>query len=344
LIKGGRCLEQLAEVDALVFDKTGTLTMGALRVTDILPQVGGVCDNDILALAAAAEQRLTHPVADAVLRTAQMRGLDIPERSDSVYSIGLGVEATVDGLPVLVGSPRFMASKKVSFAPGARRDVERIASCGASPLCLAVDGNLSGIISLADSPRGEAAQVLHALRHDGIRKVVLLTGDQEAAAADMARTLGITDYVSEVFPEEKVEAVRRLKRQGYRVGVVGDGINDSPALVEGHVGIAVGWGTEVARETAQVVLVRGDLWQLPMAIRIAREAMGLVQGGWRIIWTLNSLALSLTFMGAIGPLLAATISNGSSVLAAMNGLRPLLNGHDAGGYSGNGARSVRQGP
>jgi Cu2+-exporting ATPase len=326
LIKGGRHLEKLAAVDTIVFDKTGTLTLGTPEVIETIP-FQGTSTAWILSLAAAAEQRLTHPMAEAIVRAARSRGLPVPERDSSEYTIGLGVEAVVEGHTVLVGCQRLMTSRSVNLR-AARRDLARIDDAAASPVFVAVDGELVGVLVCTDPLRPEAAAVVRSLRQRGVREIVMLTGDHPAVARRVADTLGITRYVADAFPEQKSEYVLALQRDGRTVAVVGDGINDSPALARADVGIAVHGGTDVARETAHVAILEGNLWKIPQAIDIAREATDLIQQNWNVIFYPNSAAIALSLVGLIGPVGATLLSNGAGVVAAVNALRPLLGGRE----------------
>jgi Cu2+-exporting ATPase len=323
LIKGGRHLENLAEVDAVVFDKTGTLTTGHPDVLDVVP-VNSFSPDEVLVLAAAAEIRLSHPVATAIVRAAQTRELSIPERTASDYSLGLGVEAIVNDSVVLVGSPRFMTLRGVDLTAEVQGYIARMQQQSISPLCVAKDGSVVGVLSISDPLRPEAREVIQALRDRGIKRVVMLTGDHQDVATRIAAELGITEFVAEVFPGDKSAAVQRLQREGYKVAVVGDGINDSPMLAYADVGIAVEGGTEAARETAPVVLLHGGLWKVPLAIDIGRETVALIQQNWQIISIPNTIALALACVGLLGPIGATLLSNGSAIVATMNGLRPIM--------------------
>ncbi len=325
LIKGGRHLENLAEVDAIVFDKTGTLTSGHPDVLDV-HAYGAWIREEVLALAAAAEQRLTHPVADAIVRAAAAWGLRIPERASSEYTLGLGVASVVNGATVLVGSRRFMTKHGIALSRKIQRDLREIERQAVSPLCVAADGEIIGVLSYADPLRPEAPQVIQALRARGIQEIVLLTGDHQAVAKRVADQLGVTDFIAEAFPGEKAQVVQRLQRRGRKVAVVGDGINDSPALAHADVGIAVQGGTDVAKETAPVVLLHGGLWKIPLAIDISREAVGLIRQNWKIISIPNTIALGFACIGLLGPIGSTLLSNGSAIIATLNGLRPLLDG------------------
>lgn len=323
LIKGGRYLEQLAAVDAVVFDKTGTLTAGQPQVREVLPH-NGYRAADVLTMAAAAEQRLEHPMAKCIVRAAEQRNLIIPSRGSFDYAVGRGVEASVDDRTVLVGSARFMRERGVRLPKGVQRDMDDIEQHAVSPLCVAADGLVMGVLACADAIRTEAREVVTALRARGVREIVMLTGDREGVAKRVADELGVTRYVAELFPTDKVDAVKRLQQDGYTVAVVGDGINDSPALAYADVGIAVEGGTDVARETANVVLLHGGLWKIPLAIDIGREAMELIQQNWKVIAIPNTVALGLAFLGLMGPGATTVLSNGSAVVATANALRPLF--------------------
>ncbi len=324
LIRGGRHVEQLAEIDALVFDKTGTLTIGSPDVVDAVALNPDYNLDEIVALAAAAESFLTHPVAEAVVKAAESRGLAIPPRADFEYQIGHGVLATVGQRQVLVGSRRFLEAQGVPFDAAAEEHLRLIEAGAASPLCIGVDGRLAGLLGLADPIRPEAAWVVQTLRQQGIKEIVMLTGDRAPVAAAVAARVGIERTVAEVFPGDKLAAVRELQAQGYKVAVVGDGINDSPALKQADVGIAVNGGTALAQETADVVILQGDLHKLLDALAIAREGTGIIRQNWNIIRTPNTIGLGLAFMGLLNPVGASLISDGAALAAGANSLRPAL--------------------
>jgi Cu2+-exporting ATPase len=322
LVKSGRALETLTEVDAVVFDKTGTLTTGDQHVEHVYGY--GTSETEVLRLAAGAEQRLSHPIAKAVVEEATTRGLDVPDRPASSYEVGKGVEATVEGQTMHVGNRSLLDSVGVEVPEAVERDVRSIETAAASPLYVAADGHVIGLLSLTDPIREEAPGVLQALRERDIDTMVMLTGDREPVAQRVADQLGIDTVVAEVFPDQKVEAVERLQGEGHTVAVVGDGVNDSPALARADVGVAVNGGTDVAQEAADVVLLRGNLELIPEAIDGAREAVDLIDQNWRLIAAPNTAALGLTALGLIGPVTATVISNGAAVAAGGNALRPLF--------------------
>lgn len=328
LIKGGRALEQLARVDTLVFDKTGTLTAGTPHVTDVQALADGISPAEVLALAAAAEQPLSHPAATAIVQAAEQRGIAIPDHGESHYTVGQGIDAEVRGHTILVGGQRFLAGKGVAIPTAAEGAARTAAEGGASSVYVARDGELIGSIAYADLPRSETVAVLERLRARGIKRTIMVTGDNEHVAKVVAKQVGIEEVVADVFPERKAEIVRELQAQGHVVGVIGDGINDSPALAYADVSFSLKAGTDVARETADVVL-HGDLHGLPEAVDIAREAMRLIRQNLAIVAVPNSAGLVLAGLGLMNPVAATAINNGSNVAAALNGLRPLAARHTA---------------
>lgn len=322
LFKGGRALEQLAQVDAVVLDKTGTLTTGRPEVIEVRAY-GTISRDKVLGLAAAAEQRLNHPVAQAIVRAATGAKLTIPSRRSSDYAIGLGVASRVNGYVVHVGCARYMEQLGIVLSEEAREDLTAFGRQAISPVCVAVDNALAGMIGYADQIRPEAAEVIRQLKKLGIKEIVMQTGDHRDVAHHVAKQLGITHYEAEVMPERKVEAVKALQQRGYRVAFIGDGINDSPALAHADVGIAMHGGADVAQDTAHVVLLNGDLKMIPAAFQLAREAVDLIQENWNIIAVPNTIALTLACCGLLGPGAATLLSNGSAIVATGNSLRPL---------------------
>lgn len=321
-IKGGRYLERLAAVDTIIFDKTGTLTIGSPEIEEVIPY-GEIDINGVLALAASAEDRLTHPIAEAIVRLAKRRHLHIPVRDRSEYHVGLGVEASIQGETIHVGGERLMALRGISDAC-AYHDCLRTNGRAISRICVARNGKLIGLLVVRHPLRPEAPQVLQRLHELGIQDVIMLTGDNEAVAQRIASQMGIRRYVAEALPKHKLDCVKSLQAEGHTVAVVGDGINDSPALAQADVGIAVRGGADVAKETAGISLLEDDLWKVPEAIEIARQAVRLIEQNWRLIAYPNSTAIVLSVLNLIGPIGATLISNGSAIAATLNGLRPLF--------------------
>lgn len=320
VIRSGRALEQLADVDAVVFDKTGTVTEGNPAVTGVESISSDLSDDDVLAIAATADQRLKHPVAEAVVGYALARGLTPGRRGHWHYDIGLGVRAEINGEEILVGSDRLLQRESVDLSAA------QTPEAGVSRVYVAVGGQLCGVITYADPVRREAQVVIGAIRDTHGMEIHLLTGDKTETANAVGRGLGIDlgNVHGELFPEDKAAVVRGLRAQGRRVAFVGDGINDLPALAYADVSISFGGATAVARETADVVLIDDSLHALPTAVVSSRQAMRLVRQNIGIVGTTNLAALTIATAAGLSPTTAAVVHNGSTVVAAVNGLRPLL--------------------
>lgn len=325
VIRGGSHMEKMNEVDTIVFDKTGTLTQGRPQITDVRSyDERHFPPQKVLALAAAAEARLKHPVAQAIVAKASESRLRIPERQESRYHIGLGVEVQVNGYYLHVGSQRFLERQGVKL-DGATRSIEEMSARGHSSLLLAIDGELKGAISYADIVRPESRLVLKVLHNRGIRNLVMLTGDKDVAARAVAEQLGLDQFYSQVLPREKAQIVQELQRSGKVVAMVGDGINDSPALAHADIGIAMKNGADIARQSADIVLMEENLWKLITAFDISRDAVKLIRQNLAIIAGFNTLALALSLpAGLVSPGVTALLSNGSAILASLNSVRPLL--------------------
>ncbi|MFF5209559.1 heavy metal translocating P-type ATPase [Streptosporangium sp. NPDC000396] len=323
LFKNAIALETFARIQIVVMDKTGTLTKGEPEVTDII--VDGVTENELLRLVAAVERESEHPLAEAIVRHADTRGLDAPraERFENVP--GHGAVATVAGHRVAVGNRRLLEREGVELGKlGARRD--EVAAGGRTAIMVAVDGAAAGVIGIADAPRETSAAAVAALHELGV-KVVMLTGDNAATAERIAQRLGIDTVVAEVLPGDKATKVAELQAGGRKVAMVGDGVNDAPALAQADLGIAIGAGTDVAIETADVVLMRSDPLDVPTALRIGRGTLRKMRQnlGWAIGY--NAIALPIAagvFEPAFGlmlrPEIAALSMSGSSVIVAINAL------------------------
>ncbi|MDP9384327.1 MAG: heavy metal translocating P-type ATPase [Actinomycetota bacterium] len=322
VIRSGRALEQLAGVDAVVFDKTGTITEGNPAVAGVESVTSALSADEILAIAATADQRLSHPVAEAIVRYAADAGVTPGRRGRWNYDIGLGVRAEIGGQEILVGSDRLLARDGVDLAP-AKPFADR-----RSRIYVAADGTLCGVIAYADPIRREAEDVVAALRERHGMEIHLLTGDKTETAHAVGRRLGIdaVNVHGELFPEDKAAVLRTLRAEGRRVAFVGDGINDLPALAYADVSVSFGGATAVARETADVVLIEDSLHALPAAVAAARQAMRLVRENIGIVGGVNLAALTVATATGLSPTTAAVVHNGSTVVAAVNGLRPLLGG------------------
>ncbi|WP_448625396.1 heavy metal translocating P-type ATPase [Geodermatophilus sp. URMC 64] len=323
LFKNATALEVSARIDTVVLDKTGTLTKGEPEVTDLV--VDGMDAGDVLALAAAVERESEHPLAAAVARHAD--DLDVPALTATGFRNvpGHGAAAEVAGRRVLVGNAKLMADEGVDLGTlGARRD--ELADGGRTAVLVAVDGRAAGVLALADAPRETSAAAVAALHEAGV-EVVMLSGDNEATARRIAGQLGIDTVIAEVLPGDKAAKIAELQRAGKRVAMVGDGVNDAPALAQADLGIAIGAGTDVAIETADVVLMRSDPLDVPTALTIGRGTLRKMRQnlGWAVGY--NAIALPIAagvFEPAFGlvlrPEIAALSMSGSSFLVAVNAL------------------------
>jgi heavy metal translocating P-type ATPase len=324
IIKSGGHMERLAEVDTVVFDKTGTLTHGRPAIVHVITYEKYLTAGHLLGLAAAAEARLRHPVAEALRTRASELAVNIPLCEETQYHIGLGVEGHVNGYYVHVGNERFMSQSDIRVG-GAAADRASLDHQGYSCLYVAVDGKLAGLIPYADAIRCESRGVVERLHAMGIEDSVMLTGDGAVVARAVGRRIGVTRQFSDMLPADKASVIQDFQRSGKVVAMVGDGINDSPALSYADVGIAMKHGAQVAHESAHVVLMEDSLWKLVKAFEVSRGAVGLIRQNYAIVAGLNTLALALALPGGlISPSMTALISNGSAILASLNGIRPIL--------------------
>lgn len=340
LIKGGSHLEQAGRVDAMVFDKTGTLTVGRPVVTNIIALHKDWKPEQVLAYAASSEIHSRHPLAEAVIRSTEERHITIPPHEECEVLVGLGMRTWADGRTLLLGSPGLLRAENVRVSKKASEWVDRLRGQAETPLLLAVDGKLVGLISLRDEVRPEASAVLNKLRANGIRRIVMLTGDHPDIAEVVAGELGIDEWRAEVMPEDKLAAVRDLQDEGYTVGMVGDGINDAPALAAADIGIAMGLaGTDVAVETADVALANDDLHRLLDVGDLGARAVDVIRENYGMSIAVNAAGLIIGAGGALSPVLAAILHNASSVAVVANSSRLIRYRLDAPRGAANGERA-----
>lgn len=321
LAKSAVVMERLGQVDAVALDKTGTLTEGTPHVTDVLPLPGSGLDEDrLLALAGAAEHPSEHPLARAVVRAARTRGLTLAEATGFASSPGAGVTATVEGRTVRVGSPARIAAG----GPGLDEAVRSLEDGGRTAVLVLRDGAPVGVLGIADRLRPDARATVAALTELTGRTPVLLTGDHERAARRLAAEVGIDDVRAGLLPQDKVAAVRAWEAQGLRVLVVGDGVNDAPALAAAHTGIAMGRaGSDLALETADAVVVRDELATVPAVVALSRTARRLVVQNLVIAGTFIAVLVAWDLIGTLPLPLGVAGHEGSTVIVGLNGLRLL---------------------
>lgn len=322
LIKGGAYLERAGTITTVVFDKTGTLTHGRPVVTDMV-SLDGHDEALVLQLAAAVEQHSEHPLAQAVLAAARGRGLSLPEVRDFEALSGRGARALVNGQVVVLGNER-LSREMGHGTPAAEAALAMLESRGKTAFLLMNGAGALGIIAMADQLRPEALASIHALRRAGVRRIILLTGDNEGTARAVARELGIHEYRSGLLPSEKADVVRRLVSSGERVAVVGDGVNDAPALAVATVGVAMGAaGSDVAIETADVALMGDDLSRLPLVMRLSSKAVAILKQNIAFAIAIKAVFLLLAAFGWATLWMAVAADMGASLIVVGNGLRAL---------------------
>jgi Cd2+/Zn2+-exporting ATPase len=324
LVKGGVHLERLATVRAIAFDKTGTLTRGGLRVAGLHP-ASGVAESELLATAAAVEMRSEHPVAEAIVAEARQRGVHVSAASDVRALPGLGAEGAVNG-PVLCGNVRLFRERELLDAEWAAR-ADAIAASGASPVIVARNRRILGAIAVADQIREVAADAIDLLHRQRLAPIVMLTGDQETAARAIASRLRIDDVRAGLLPHEKVAAVQELRRQYGAIAMVGDGVNDAPAVAAADVGIAMGAiGSDAALETADVVLMNDELPKVAYAIRLSRATVRNIRANVAISLLLKAAFVALAIGGVATLWMAVVADTGASLIVIANAMRLLRHG------------------
>ncbi|HEX7697398.1 MAG TPA: cation-translocating P-type ATPase [Candidatus Acidoferrum sp.] len=325
IIKGGLYLEKLAEVDTILLDKTGTLTFGTPRLLDVhpAPEISAAL---LLKTAAMAESRSEHPVAKAILKKAIEMGIGYEDSSQFEYTPGRGVSAICGGEEVIVGSENFLLERGVSLSRGNGRGAD-------AEVFVARQGKFLGTLVVADLLRPEAKEAIGSLKSMGLR-TVLLTGDAQAVAEDVGKKLGVHEVASELLPEEKLQYVKRLAAASHTVAMVGDGVNDAPALAQATVGVAMGSGTDVAQESADVVLIGSDLSKLVETLRIARRCRRTIMQNFVGTLVVDTIGMGMAAFGLLNPLLAAFIHVSSELVFILNSARLVPSATLAGALSG----------
>ena len=325
IIKGGLYLEKLAEVDTILLDKTGTLTFGTPRLLDVhpAPEISAAL---LLKTAAMAESRSEHPVAKAILKQAIEMGIAYEDSSQFEYTPGRGVSAICRGEEVIVGSENFLLERGVSLSRGNGHGAD-------AEVFVARQGKFLGTLVVADLLRPEAKEAIRSLKSMGLR-TVLLTGDAQAVAEDVGKKLGVHEVASELLPEEKLQYVKRLAAASHTVAMVGDGVNDAPALAQATVGVAMGSGTDVAQESADVVLIGSDLSKLVETLRIARRCRRTIMQNFVGTLVVDTIGVGMAAFGLLNPLLAAFIHVSSELVFILNSARLVPSATLAGALSG----------
>ena len=325
LIKSGEALEVTHRIDTIVFDKTGTIAEGKPRVTDIIP-AGGVSRERLLRIAASCEKGSEHPLGEAIVKKAEEENLDLL-RVDRFEAIpGHGIEASVEGMDVLIGNMKLMDGRGIALGEMEEQS-ERLAVEGKTPMFIAADNGIMGVIAVADVVKESSVKAVKKLQSMGI-EVIMITGDNRNTAGAIARQVGISRVLAEVLPQDKANVVKKLQSEGKKVAMVGDGINDAPALVQADIGIAIGSGTDVAMESADIVLMRSDLMDVPTAVHLSRSTIRTIRQNlfWAFGYNAAGIPIAagiLRFFGGplLSPMFAAAAMSLSSVSVLTNALR-----------------------
>ena len=321
LIKSAKALERLARADTFVFDKTGTLTTGVLKVTDSIAFSAAYTSEDLTNLAASVEEHYVHPVAEAVVAAAHR--LDHPHHFDHQavqFVVAHGVASVIDGQRIVVGSRHFIEDDE-GISTAAHAEVfERLHGEGKILLYIGFGGELIGVLALTESVRDNAAETVARLRELGIRRILMLTGDQPERAGALAAELGLDEFRAGLLPEQKAEVLRQLAAEGARIAFVGDGVNDAPALTGAHVGIAMHHGADIARLASDITLLEDDFSRVADALALALATRRLIDGNFKLTAGLNTSILGAAAFGLLTPVAASMLHNGSTIAILLRAL------------------------
>ena len=324
-VKGGKFLEAVAEADIIVFDKTGTLTKAHPTVVDVVNFNDEYSSDDMLRVAACLEEHFPHSMAKAVVDAASKKGLSHEEMHTKVeYIVAHGIATSINGKRTVIGSYHFVFEDEKCVVPAGKEPLFESLPLYYSHLYLAIEGKLSAVICIEDPLRDEAAAVVTSLKKAGISKVVMMTGDSERTASVIAKKVGVDEYYAEVLPEDKAAFVEKEKAKGRKVIMIGDGINDSPALSAANVGIAISDGAEIAREIADITVGSDDLYQIVTLKYISNALMKRIKSNYRKIVGFNSGLIALGVAGVLPPTTTALLHNGSTILISVNSMKNLL--------------------
>jgi Cu+-exporting ATPase len=325
LIKSGVALETTHKLDTVVFDKTGTITEGKPVVTDIL-SVNGMSEEELLQLAASSEKGSEHPLGEAIVRAAEEKQLTFLPVDQFEAIPGRGIDVLIDNQMLLAGNKKLMTERGIALAEIDQAS-DRLATEGKTPMYIAIDGEIAGIIAVADTVKQHSKQAIEKLHQMGI-EVVMITGDNKRTAEAIAQGVGIDRVLSEVLPEDKANEVKKLQAEGKKVGMVGDGINDAPALAQSDIGLAIGSGTDVAMESADIVLMRSDLMDVPTALELSHATIRNIKQNlfWAFAYNVIGIPIAMGLLHIFGgpllnPMLAGAAMSFSSVSVLVNALR-----------------------
>ena len=341
LIKNAEVLERTRKLGAIVLDKTGTLTEGRPQVTEIVP-VGALSPREVLTITAAAEAGSEHPLSRALVDAAVDQGYEIPSASNFEAFTARGVSATVDGRAVLAGNASLFHERGIDLGGRPMEEAQILEAAGRTVIFAAFDGRIEAVVGIADEVKQNAPRAVQALRNLGLR-VIMMTGDNERAAASVAERAGITEFHANARPEDKLNMVRQLQSEGLAVGMVGDGVNDAPALAQADIGIAMSTGTDVAIEAGDITLLNGDVSKIAEAISLSRATLGAIRQN--LVWAFgyNVIAIPVAAAGLLNPIIAGATMAFSSVSVMANSLRLRTKARGIADASGNSFAGPRQG-
>ncbi|HZK17384.1 MAG TPA: heavy metal translocating P-type ATPase, partial [Anaerolineaceae bacterium] len=318
--KSGEGLEATGGVDTILFDKTGTLTVGRPQLTDILPLSGRYTEEQLLNLAASAESGSEHPLADAIVAEATLRNLSLQALGSFRNYPGKGIRASIDSKTVLVGNNRFIESQKIITSPEIVARMEKLEADAKTVVLIAIEGQIEGLFAITDALKPTSREAVAELEAAGLT-TGMLTGDNQTTAEAIARQAGITEVHANLLPGDKTEIIRQEQEKGRKVAMVGDGINDAPALTQANSGIAIGTGTDVAIASASVVVISGDPLSISQAVRLSKRTLRTIRQNlfWAFIY--NVILIPVAAAGLLHPMFAAGAMSLSSIFVVTNSLR-----------------------
>ncbi len=328
-VKGGKFLEEYAKADTIVFDKTGTLTNAEPQLEAVIP-FGGYSEDEVLKISACIEEHFPHSVARAIVKGAADKKIEHQEEhAEVIYIVAHGIATKLKGERVVIGSRHFVVEdENVEITEEQQNRIDEI-SCGNSVIYLAIGGKLVGALCISDPPRAESAEVVAMLRESGFKHIVMLTGDSTGAAKITAEKLGISEYYAQVLPEDKHRYIEDIKAKGHSVVMVGDGINDAPALAAASVSVAMSDASDIARDTADITLRGSSLYELVRLRVLSRRLMNRIKLNYDFIITFNSMLMALGLVGVITPSFSALLHNTSTMLICVKSMTPLLSASEA---------------
>jgi Cu+-exporting ATPase len=317
LIRKGEAIQTMKEVKAIIFDKTGTLTKGKPEVTDVISFANPENEKKILYYAASVERGSEHPIGKAIVSKAQEKGIKLDDPTSFIAIRGMGVKGIINGAEVLVGKPSLLNPQDRRVNLHLKKKFKELQEQAKTVMMVAVNGEILGLIAVADTLKEDTVKAIRELKRMGL-KTVMLTGDNRRTAEAIGRQIGMSDIYAEVMPDEKVEIVKQAQKRYGMVAMVGDGINDAPALTQANVGIAIGTGTDIAIEAGDIILVRGDLSSLVMAVKLSRATFNKIKQNlfWAFIY--NTVAIPLAIFGLLHPVIAELCMASSSVSVVTN--------------------------